>query len=127
VTTKKPTKKQSRLEWVKPPKLREGETETNAQGGKHSFTLARYDAVPPVVLRLLAQCNGFGLRKYGLHNWKKIPLEEHIGHAMNHLVEWSAGDRSEPHLVNALTRVAFALTLAVEAGLQAPTYDHPEV
>jgi hypothetical protein len=54
-------------------------------------------------------------------------MEEHIGHAMNHLVEWSAGDRSEPHLVNALTRVAFALTLAVEAGLQAPTYDHPEV
>ena len=105
----------------------EGETIENEQGGKQSFTEADFSQVPPLALRLLAQCCGFGSRKYGPGNWKKIPIESQIAHAMNHLNEFRLGDRSEPHLVNAAVRVMFALELAVEQGAQELRYLHPDM
>jgi hypothetical protein len=105
----------------------EGETVENEQGGRQSFTEADFSQVPPFALRLLAQCCGFGSRKYGPGNWKKIPIESQIAHAMNHLNEFRLGDRSEPHLVNAAVRVMFALELAVENGLQGARYVHPDM
>ena len=106
--------------------MRDGDTITNEQGGKQSFIAARFDCIPPIVLRLLAQCLGFGARKYGKDNWQAIPIEDHIAHAMNHLNEWMLSDRSEPHLVNAMARVSFALYLAVASGEQPSTYIHPD-
>lgn len=105
----------------------EGQTVTNEQGGKQAFTEADFSQIPPFALRLLAQCCGFGSRKYGPGNWKKIPIESQIAHAMNHLNEFRLGDRSEPHLVNAAVRVMFALELAVEQGVQEPRYLHPDM
>lgn len=105
----------------------EGETVTNELGGKQSFTEADFSQVPPFALRLLAQCCGFGSRKYGSGNWKKISIESQISHAMNHLNEYRLGDRSEPHLVNAAVRVMFALELAVDQGDQAARYVHPDM
>lgn len=107
--------------------MKDGDTITNDAGGKQSFLSARFDCIPYVVLRLLAQCLGFGAMKYQKDNWKLIKLEEHVAHAMNHLNEWMIGDRSEPHLVNAMARVTFALALAVEAKQQPETYIHPEM
>jgi hypothetical protein len=107
--------------------MNDGETVTNEHGGRQSFTLADYSKVPPQALRLLAQCLGFGARKYGTDNWKRITIEEHLSHAMNHIQEFRCGDRSEPHLVNTFTRVAMALQLAVEQGLQAERYEHPDM
>jgi hypothetical protein len=107
--------------------MNDGETVTNEHGGRQSFTLADYSKVPPQALRLLAQCLGFGARKYGADNWKRITIEEHLSHATNHIVEFRCGDRSEPHLVNTFTRVAMALQLAVEQGLQADRYEHPDM
>ena len=106
--------------------MKEGQTVTNEQGGKQSFIKARFDAIPPIVLKLLAQCLGFGLRKYGKDNWKQIPKEEHLAHAQNHINEWQLGDRSEPHLVNAIARLSFALWWAVEDCEQAKEYVHPD-
>lgn len=106
---------------------REGQTVTNEQGGKQAFTEADFSQIPPFALRLLAQCCGFGSRKYGPGNWKKISIESQIAHAMNHLNEFRLGDRSEPHLVNAAVRVMFALELAVEQGAQEPRYLHPDM
>jgi hypothetical protein len=105
----------------------EGQTVTNEQGGKQAFTEADFSQIPPFALRLLAQCCGFGSRKYGPGNWKKIPIESQIAHAMNHLNEFRLGDRSEPHLVNAAVRVMFALELAVEQAAQEPRYLHPDM
>jgi hypothetical protein len=104
----------------------EGETITNEKGGKQSFTKAMFSAVPPISLKLLAECLGFGARKYGVDNWKSIPIEDNICHALNHLNEWRLGDRSEPHLVNAMARISFALWHAVDQGDQPPTYIHPD-
>jgi hypothetical protein len=103
-----------------------GQTITNAKGGKQSFTKAMFSAIPAISLKLLAECLGFGARKYGFDNWKNLSLEENICHALNHLNEWRLGDRSEPHLVNAMARISFALWHAVDQGEQPATYIHPD-
>lgn len=110
--------------WVEP--VQDNQTYTNEQGGKQSFVAVRFDCIPPVVLRLLAQCLGFGARKYGKDNWKKIEQWDHLNHAMNHINEWNRGDRSEPHLVNAMARITFALWQAIESKDQPDTYIHPD-
>ena len=112
--------------WVEERNPFDGHMVTNDQGGKQSFVSARFDCIPPVVLRLLAQCLGFGARKYGKDNWKNIEQWDHLNHAMNHINEWNRGDRSEPHLVNAMARLTFALWQAVEQGQQSNTYIHPD-
>lgn len=106
--------------------LRDGETVTNERGGKQSYISAAFDCIPPECLRLLAQCLGFGKKKYGRDNWKNIDQEDNIAHAMNHLNEYRLGDRSEPHLVNAMARVTFALSQAVANGTQSDVYVHPD-
>lgn len=105
----------------------DGGTVTNGEGGKQSFTLARFDYIPPEAMILLAECLGFGGKKYGQDNWRKIPIEENIAHAVLHLQRFRAGDQSEPHMVNAFARVCFALSQAVESGDQSRRYDHPEI
>lgn len=54
-------------------------------------------------------------------------VEENVCHAMNHLNEFRMSGHDQPHLANALTRIAFALSQAVEKGLQAAEYVHPEM
>lgn len=114
------------LEEPSPFKHRKSATVVNEHGGKQSHLDARFDCIPPVVLRLLAQCLGFGARKYGNENWKNIPQQDHLNHAMNHINEWNRFDRSEPHLVNAMARLTFALWQAVDNNTQPDTYIHPE-
>lgn len=104
----------------------ENNTVVNEQGGKQSHLDARFDCIPPVVLRLLAQCLGFGARKYGDENWKNIPQRDNLNHAMNHINEWNRGNRDEPHLVNAMARLTFALWQAVDTNQQPDTYQHPD-
>lgn len=106
--------------------VQDNQTYANEKGGKQSFVSARFDCIPPVVLRLLAQCLGFGARKYGKDNWKNIEQWDHLNHAMNHINEWNRGDRSEPHLVNAIARLTFALWQAVESKDQPDMYIHPD-
>ncbi len=115
--------------WIPEPNPFEGrnnQTVVNEQGGRQSHFDARFDCIPPVVLRLLAQCLGFGARKYGDTNWKKIPQRDNLNHAMNHINEWNRGNRDEPHLVNAMARLTFALWQAVDSKDQPDTYIHPD-
>lgn len=119
-------------EWMGLDVMYEEETQAdgmsvNAAGGKQSHLGARFDCVPATSLRLLAQCCGFGANKYGKGNWKLIESDDHICHAMNHLNEFNRGDRSEPHLVNALTRVSMALERLVESGDHPVDYHHPDL
>lgn len=110
--------------WFDP--VQDNQTYTNEKSGKQSFLSARFDCIPPVVLRLLAQCLGFGARKYGKDNWKQIEQWDHLSHALNHINEWNRGNRDEPHLVNAMARLTFALWQAVESKEQPDTYIHPD-
>lgn len=107
--------------------MNEGETITTEQGGKHSYVAARLDLVPPENALLLGECLGFGAKKYGEENWHGIPERDNLNHAMVHVTKWMAGDRGEPHLVNALARLHFALWHAIKSGEQPKRYEHPEI
>jgi len=120
-----PFPEHSAIENATAPK--DGDTVVNQRGGKQSHLSARFDCIPPEVLRLLAQCLGFGAAKYGKGNHLKIDQDDHLAHAMNHINEYRIGDRSEPHLVNAMARLTFALAQAVESGNQPSRYVHPEM
>jgi hypothetical protein len=118
-----------RHEWLEPaPTVNESSTIDNAQStGKQAFIQARYDCIDPIALRLVAECVGFGARKYGEENHKKISVRDHLNHAVNHILEHRIGDESEMHLVHAIARLLFAVELVVQSGDMEDRYFHPDM
>ena len=85
-----------------------------AADGLQSEVLYRFDLIDPQVLFRVAAVLHGGAEKYGAGNWRKIPAEQHINHAMSHLYAYLAGDRSDDHLTNAVCRTIFANATAVQ-------------
>jgi hypothetical protein len=112
---------------TKPQSPKDGDRITNENGAHQSFLSANYEAVEPEFLHLLAQGLGFGARKYGLRNWKGIPVSDNLSHAMNHITQYRLGDKSELHLANAAMRLMFAICLEIEAGNMPKDYIHPDM
>ena len=50
-----------------------------------------------------------GAEKYAPNNWRLIPQEEHINHALIHIMALSMGDTQDDHLDHALCRLMMAL------------------
>lgn len=50
----------------------------------------------------------FGADKYKANNWRLIPQEEHLNHALIHIVAFLAGDTQDDHLDHALCRLMMA-------------------
>jgi hypothetical protein len=98
-----------------------------------SHVAARFDCIDPVVLKMLAECLGFGAAKYYPYSYHRIPVDDHINHALNHINEHrrlSQEIRIDPademHLVNALARITFAISCLAQQGKYPTTYSHPE-
>jgi hypothetical protein len=98
-----------------------------------SHVAARFDCIDPVVLKLLAECLGFGAAKYYPYSYHRIPVDDHINHALNHInehrrlsQETRIDSADEMHLVNALARITFALSCLAQQGKYPTTYSHPE-
>lgn len=81
---------------------------TNEFGGKQSAIDGRFDLIPPLALRVVAEVMAQGALKYSEGNWKRITTNEHINHALNHLNLLSLGDDSEAHLSHAIVRLMMA-------------------
>ena len=95
---------------------------------------ARFDCIDPVVMKLLAECLGYGAKKYPPYNYLGIPVEDHINHALNHINEHrrlgqdgTQKPEDELHLVNALARITFAISCLAQQYNYPDTYSHPEV
>lgn len=86
--------------------------ETNAMGGKQSATPYAFHMLPPNVVFAAAEVARQGAEKYGEtmldRNYKRIPAEEHVNHAVQHLFAYLAGDESDDHLSHAILRAMFA-------------------
>lgn len=41
-------------------------------------------------------------------NYKKIPVDSHLNHALQHIYAYLAGDESDPHIAHAIVRLMFA-------------------
>lgn len=58
----------------------------------------RFDLVPPVPMRRVADLYTRGLEKYGENNWTKgMPCTRYLSSAMRHLEQARAGDTEEDH------------------------------
>ena len=95
--------------------------------GNQTHIEARFDCIDPVVLKLLAECLGFGANKYGHTNYLNISVEDHLNHAMNHINEHRRGDVDELHLVNAIARIHFAISCLYKQGSYSNAYWHPDM
>ena len=87
------------------------EIDINEHGGAQSKIDGRYDMIPGEALTTLAQVFGLGATRYARNNWRRIPFEDHINHALNHLslLLSDASDKDEDHLAHALCRLAMAV------------------
>ena len=61
----------------------------------------RYDLIPQVGLRRLAETCAEGAKKYGERNWERgFPATSLVNHALRHLNLWLLGDGTEDHLAH---------------------------
>lgn len=87
--------------------------EVNEHGGAQSKINGRYDMIPGNALHVLAGVFALGAKKYARNNWKRIPYEDHINHALAHLASLANdenGPGEEDHLAHAFTRLAMAIS-----------------
>lgn len=63
-----------------------------------------------------------GAEKYEANNWRLIPQEEHINHALIHLVASAMGDTQDNHLDHALCRLMMAHATKVSEGFDYNEY-----
>lgn len=69
----------------------------------------RYDLIPFEVLREIAKVLKDAADKYGDQNWQNISIDDHLNHAINHIVEFNLDEKpSEDHLIHAICRLMFA-------------------
>lgn len=67
-----------------------------------TFEEFRYDLVSPIGLREVARACAEGSQKYSDYNWERgMPVHDLLNHAIAHIYQFLAGDRSEPHLGHA--------------------------
>lgn len=81
---------------------------TNASGAKQSATPYRLDLIPPLALLDVAAVLKLGADKYGVDNWRGIPVEDHLNHALVHIYAFLSGDTQDNHLGHAACRLLMA-------------------
>lgn len=83
-------------------------TTTLPNGAKQSASPYRLDLVPPLSLLDIATVLKHGADKYGVDNWRGIPVGDHINHALQHIYAFLAGDTQDNHLGHAACRMMMA-------------------
>lgn len=78
-------------------------------GRKDDWTKLRYDLIPFESLAPLVRVLMFGARKYGDHNWQKVPdaRRRYFSAMMRHTIAWAMGEERDPesgesHMTHAL-------------------------
>lgn len=67
-------------------------------------------------LMMIGKTLQYGATRYAPNNWRLIPQEEHINHALLHLLALYNGDKQDDHLSHALTRLMMASATEVSKG-----------
>ena len=84
-------------------------TTSNEKGGKQSNVPYRFDLVDAQAMFAMCEILHTGAEKYGVDNWRDIPVHHHLNHLIMHAYAWLAGDSSDDHLAHALCRAMFAV------------------
>lgn len=83
-------------------------TTTNEKGGSQSHIPVRFDLIDGKALFQQAKVLHEGAEKYGVDNWRLIPVEDHLNHLIMHAYAYLAGDQSDEHLSHIMCRATFA-------------------
>lgn len=85
---------------------------------KEGFTVAAATLEPDFSKRLMmiGKTLQYGATRYAPNNWRLIPQEEHVNHALLHLLALYSGDTQDDHLSHALTRLMMASATEVSKG-----------
>lgn len=85
---------------------------------KNGFTAAASTLEPDFSKRLMmiGKILQYGATRYAPNNWRLIPQEEHVNHALLHLLALYSGDKQDDHLSHALTRLMMASATEVSKG-----------
>ncbi len=89
-------------------------TTTNDQGGSQSHIPVRFDLIDGKALFEMAKVLHTGAEKYGEDNWRLIPVNDHLNHALMHIYAYLSGDSTDEHLSHILCRATFALGVSLK-------------
>ena len=67
----------------------------NKLGGKQSKLGVRLDLLDAEAVLRLGRVLALGAESHGVDNWRNIPRQDHINHALNHLIVYLAEKRSK--------------------------------
>jgi hypothetical protein len=95
----------------------------NERGGQQSETGTRFDLIDAAAERVLAEVLHYGAQRYSPNNWRKIDVDSHLNHLLNHVNAFRAGDRQDDHLGHAYCRAMMALAVMLAGG---PLEDIPD-
>lgn len=68
-----------------------------------------------------------GAEKYEANNWRLIPQEEHLNHAIIHWLAYAVGDISDNHLDHFLTRIMMAYATKPTHGFSYNRYNKVDI
>lgn len=86
-------------------------TATSPSGAKQSDLPYRCDLLPAAAVLMISKTLKDGADRYGVDNWRGIPVSDHVNHALVHLFAYLAGDVQDDHLGHAACRLLFAKDL----------------
>ena len=76
----------------------------NGEINKDNMTLDILEQVPDALIQI-AKVLEYGASRYKPNNWRLIPEEDHLNHALIHLYALEKGDTQDDHLGHFLTRI----------------------
>jgi hypothetical protein len=90
---------------------KDAEIVVNEHGGAQSKLNGSPRLIPPEALLSLSYVVGMGAGRYAENNWRRIPMADHVSHALEHLFLHMNGDKDDDHLDHALCRLAMAVAM----------------
>ena len=92
----------------------DAETVFNEIGAGQSKVDVRFDLIDGPALFEMAAVLHTGAEKYGDHNWRGIPVDEHLNHLIMHAYAYLSGNRDDDHLSHIMCRGMFAQAIALD-------------
>ncbi len=99
----------------------------NVAGGRQSALPYRFDLIDALAIFRLARVLAYGAERYEPNNWRKIPVDDHLNHAVAHIYAYLGGDTQDDHLGHAFCRLMMGLALALGEQPETRPANHPNV